>query len=698
MSVLATSRLISVKNRVWHSLLALVISVVLASPVSLGSDFGTTGLIDIPTARMSSDGTLRFTSAYDGRHRSYMLTYQAVPWAQGTFRYTGFDEFFHWDRNYEFKLKIVNESKNLPQLAIGIRDALGTGLFESEYVVASKKLTNGLDFSLGLGWGRLAGNSSFENPLGSVTDGFKKRDATVGRGGKFSIKNFFSGPHVGLFGGMSYQFESIPLRAMIEYNPDEYSFDVSRGSRAPKSPISYGLTWEFSPGIRISASHQHMEDFGISVSAQVPSNVRSIKHRNRSFVSSVDLRSTDLPDQIKKNSWYDTLLYDVERSGLILSSARLSKDKNTAELVVGNTVYPLWTDAISQLTTLADLHLPDDVQAIHFVVEEAGHRTNRVLVRRPSNESNLNTRRSGSYEILPARSLAKPDHKTDFKTGKVNFTADLSTRFQLFDPDDPARGQLSMGIGADYILGSHWTIRARYGLDLKNNFWESKRKISNSRLPRVRSDIVKYLTQGETGLDSFYLEGRNTWRGNYHYRIFLGVLEEMYSGTGGELLFWPSKSRVALGLSANWVKQRDFDKSFDHLDYETTTLLGSAYWATPFHNYDLAVHVGRYLAKDIGGTFEARRTFDNGWQVGAWATFTNVSSDEFGEGSFDKGLYFKVPLDGLLGKSTRSSYSTRLRSIQRDGGQRLEKHSANIFWDLRQVRYDVFSNTNLRNP
>ena len=676
------------------TLLVLAIVLTLSTPAS---DFGTTGLIDIPNARMSLDGTLRFTSAYDGRHSSYMLTYQAVPWAQGTFRYTGFDEFFHWDRNYEFKLKIANESKYLPQLAIGIRDALGTGLFESEYVVASKKLKNGLDFSLGLGWGRLAGNSSIENPLGSVTDGFKKRDATVGKGGKFSIKNFFSGPNVGLFGGMSYRFEAIPLIAMIEYNPDEYRFDIKMGSRAPKSPISYGLTWEFSPGIRISASHQHMEDFGISVSAQVRSNVRSMRRRNRSFVSSVDLPSTELPGQIKKNSWYDTLLYDVERSGLILSSARLSKDKNTAELVVGNTVYPLWTDAISQLTVLADLHLPEDVQILHFVVEEAGHRTNRVVVRRPSNESNVNTRRSGSYEILPARSLAKPDHKTDFKTGKINFTADLSTRFQLFDPDNPARGQLYMGIGADYVLGSHWTIRARYGLDLKNNFWESKRKISNSSLPRVRSDIVKYLTEGETGLDSFYLEGRNTWRKNYHYRIFLGVLEEMYSGMGGELLFWPSKSRVALGLSANWVKQRDFDKSFDHLDYETTTLLGSAYWATPFHNYDLAVHVGRYLAKDIGGTFEVRRTFDNGWQVGAWATFTNVSSDEFGEGSFDKGLYFKVPLDGLLGKSTRSSYSNRLRSIQRDGGQRLEKHSANIFWDLRQVRYDVFSNTNPRN-
>ena len=33
---------------------------------------------------------------------------------------------------------------------------------------------------------------------------------------------------------------------------------------------------------------------------------------------------------------------------------------------------------------------------------------------------------------------------------------------------------------------------------------------------------------------------------------------------------------------------------------------------------------------------------------------------------------------------------TRIRPIQRDGGQRLEGYSGNIFWDLREARYDAF--------
>ena len=31
----------------------------------------------------------------------------------------------------------------------------------------------------------------------------------------------------------------------------------------------------------------------------------------------------------------------------------------------------------------------------------------------------------------------------------------------------------------------------------------------------------------------------------------------------------------------------------------------------------------------------------------------------------------------------------RVRPVQRDGGQRLEDYSGNIFWDLRQARYDA---------
>ena len=244
---------------------------------------------------------------------------------------------------------------------------------------------------------------------------------------------------------------------------------------------------------------------------------------------------------------------------------------------------------------------------------------------------------------------------------------------------------------SEYTLSAHWAIRSTLSLNIDQNFDESKRQDSGSALPRVRSDVVRYLNEGESGLDRLIVEGRNSYGRSIHYRVFGGVLEEMFSGAGGEILYWPNKSRIAVGASIAYAKQRDYDRRLGHLDYDVITGHVSAYWASPFYNYDVAVHAGQYLAKDVGATLEVRRTFRNGWQVGAWATMTDVSSEDFGEGSFDKGFYFQVPLDSIFGSNTRSKFTTRMRPIQRDGGQRLESYSGNMFFDLREARYDAFA-------
>jgi len=48
-----------------------------------------------------------------------------------------------------------------------------------------------------------------------------------------------------------------------------------------------------------------------------------------------------------------------------------------------------------------------------------------------------------------------------------------------------------------------------------------------------------------------------------------------------------------------------------------------------------------------------------------------VSSQEFGEGSFDKGIRFSMPLNWFLGKPSRKRMGLTIRPIQRDGGARV---------------------------
>ena len=660
-----------------------------------GSDYGTTGLIDIPTARMASDGYLTVGAAYDGLHQSYSVTYQALPWLEGTFRYSGTsgassftDNGVYWDRNYGFKARLLEETGRLPQVALGVRDIIGTGVFGSEYIVVSKQLGK-LDLTGGIGWGRLAGKNGFRNPLSVVDGRFDVRPDSLTPDAAGRVQNFYFRGDAGLFGGLLFRLTE-SLDFMAEYHGDEYDFAnrLDTTNFRPRSPISYGLEWSPAPGVYVSLSNQHGDHVGLGIRSVLDTKALPPKREAPSFISSLYLPQNELPPQINKNKWYDRLLFDVEQSGLLLVESSISSDGKRAELVVGNTSYPLWSDAIGRHIALADLHLPASVETLYFVVEDGGHRSASIIVPRPSYQAtdDLILPRA---RVVNGRTLLKPTNRTAFATGKIINSIGVNTRFQLFDPDDPARYQIYLGIGSEYTINNHWSVKSVVSVNLDTNFDESNRLESDSVLPNVRTGVVKYLTEGKTGLDVLLLEGRDTLGHSLHYRAFGGILEEMYSGAGGEILWWPSRSRFAVGASLAYVKQRDFDKSFKHLDYEVITGFLSAYWATPWHNYDVALHVGQYLAKDMGATLDIRRTFRNGWQVGLFGTLTDVPFEQFGEGSFDKGFYFQVPIDGLFGNRTRSNISTRIRPVLRDGGQRLESHSGNIFWDLRQARYDA---------
>ena len=71
---------------------------------------------------------------------------------------------------FEFsEFRLEPESFYLPNVAIGIRDMGGTGLFSGEYLVGSKKF-GFLDLSMGIGWGMLATESNIRNPLISLDE------------------------------------------------------------------------------------------------------------------------------------------------------------------------------------------------------------------------------------------------------------------------------------------------------------------------------------------------------------------------------------------------------------------------------------------------------------------------------------------------------------------------------------------------
>ena len=692
-------------------LLAVIVMVLAACPViSKAGDFGTTGLITLPSARMQADGSLTATIARNEVADIYNVTFQVTEFAETTFRYTRFnprgirgslDGPQYSDRSYSFKAKLAEESVIRPAIALGIRDILGTGLWAGEYLVATKSIGH-LDISTGLGWGRFAGRDSFSNPLKFLSNDFEERPSgRVGGsvGGEIRGKSFFRGD-VGVFGGVRYSVPNLPLDLIAEYSSDDYRREVALKSITDSSPLSIGIEWQVAEGVSVGASYQQGEFVGLTLKSTIDFKSKPARRYER-FYSAADQTGQDqAPDHLDLDLWYDRLLFDAERSGLRIHSAYLRPGDDQASFIVSNDRYALWADALNQFYRLAEIHLPQELKAITIQTLEdnmlggaIGYQRARNLppVAQASRSSTSNNGyKDESIGIAPGSRPVRPAFRTDFGYPKLALGADLALRIQLMDPNEPLKHQLYVKGTGRLALSEALNIWSAVTVDVSNDF--NTKRPSDSVLPRVRSEINQYLTEGESGIDSLFAEYRQTvWRST-HARVYVGLLEEMFGGAGFEVLYEPFASRWAFGGNLNWVQQRNYDKRFSFQDYDVMTGHVSAFYASPWFNLDFGLHIGQFLAKDQGYTFEARRSFDNGFSIGAFFTRTNVSALDFGEGSFDKGLFMSVPYSLLLPRNTRGRYSTIVRSIERDGGRRLEGAVGNLWWDRRAIRFDALEN------
>ncbi len=184
-----------------------------AEPRITQNDFGGTGLLQTPTARMAPAGELSVNANRTEPYSRYSVSLQPLDWLEGSFRYTAItnrpygSEALSGSQSYkdkavDVKVRLWQESHWLPDVALGFRDIGGTGLFSSEFFVANKRYDN-FDFSAGIAWGYLGNRGDIDNPLGYVSDRFDTRPELEGTGDVNSGSYFRGRPS--FFGGVSYQ-------------------------------------------------------------------------------------------------------------------------------------------------------------------------------------------------------------------------------------------------------------------------------------------------------------------------------------------------------------------------------------------------------------------------------------------------------------------------------------------------------------
>ena len=637
------------------------------------NNFGLPGLIDLPSAGRLPDGEMLLTQQLHQSLSRLSYSFQVTPRIGLAFRYSGHgvngseaNGRVNHDRSFDIHVNLLEENGYRPGIALGLRDFIGTGWYSSEYIVATKNI-GAFELTGGLGFGRLSGRNQMNNPFSFISDRFEERTQNdAGLGGTLGTINWFQGS-ASPFAGVVYNMGNVKLSA--EYTSDEMNRE--RSYLDVKSPMNFGLTYKVNNSLNVSA--QYLHGTTLSLTAKLNFNPKRPPNGPGRETAPVPLRGrteSDVELDVK------TIKAILEIEGMELDAFTWHQTYITVQII--NSKYRSTAQALGRISAILQRFTPNEIKRAIINFKDAD--TSLILASYAVDFERISDTSRSQFDINTGfkpetikafAPLAVPDERVNFNIGPY-----FDQR--LFDPDQPVLAELGAKLDGEFFISQNLKVSGAVKKSLLTNLTSNERlsRVQNARdaqstLPIVLSDWGKYDIAGQPGhIPKLTLEYTSNVGADSFFRASAGYLEPMYAGVGAEFLYKPVRSHFAIGLDGYYVKKRNFDMLFDLQNYETLTGHVSLYYDDG-GPVTFETNIGRYLAKDIGLTTKIARKFANGWEVGAYATFTDVSFEEFGEGSFDKGFYVTLPIDWLLGTPTQDKRSFMIRPITRDGGARL---------------------------
>ncbi|QDY70340.1 YjbH domain-containing protein [Qingshengfaniella alkalisoli] len=643
--------------------------------------YGLPGLMDMPTGEVMPDGEIATTISTFGGVTRATLSFQVMPRVSGSFRYSQFKDWdsggfsTYYDRSFDLRIQLLQESRYVPSVTLGFQDVVGTGIWSGEFLAASKSFGDKVTVTGGLGWGRLGS-------YGSIGGTGTRPDREVGEGGEFEADQWFRGDYAP-FAGIAWR--PIPkLTLKAEYSSDDYTTESDDlGIFEKDSPYNFGVEYQLTEDVRLGAYSMYGSEFGFTASVSInPKNPPQGGIRDSapppvlprpSRADRPELYVTDWVESREDRSEVETMTAEaLLEQGMELEALSLSAQSATAYM--RNAKYRADAQALGRTARVMARVMPSSVEQFTIVQMVDGIRLPGVTFARKDIEY-FEVQPDGAEQMLARAQIQQLPLKPeagDYVDGiypQFGWEIAPYLRTSLFDPDQPFRADLGVTAGASWRPTAGLLFAGSVNKKVVGNLDKIERE-SNSELPHVRSDFALYDKEGDPWIDTLYGAYYFQPGDAFYGRMTAGYLERMYAGVSGEVLYAPHDTKWALGAELNYAQQRDYDGGFGLRDYDVVTGHASLYWQFT-DDFQAQVDVGRYLAGDYGATLGIERVFENGWRVGAFATKTDVSSEDFGEGSFDKGITMTIPLDWMTGRSTRSASSFTVRPLTRDGGARL---------------------------
>ncbi len=641
---------------------------------------GIPGILDMPSAGSFDDGQFSYTSSKFGPYLRNTISFQALPRIYGAFRYAGIGDrdtyyinsgYTTWDRSFDLRIDAFKEKKFFPEITVGFQDVVGTGNYSAEYLVASKSIMGLFRASAGLGWGRL----STQNQI--VKN--KSRPSEGGAfGGLLRYEQLFRG-NVGVFGGLEYMTPLNGLKAKIELSSDSYEADsmfLKEASYNNISKLNYGLDYTINKNFNLSSYYIHGDKLGVQLNLSLNPN----STHAGDYLEPAPEPFYSLPYDDKTNIdniWKKAKKVLLEEENIYSIGYKL-EDREFI-VFINNGYYTSDVQATGRTLRILSRFIPIEVNVFTVVICNIDIPISSISIDRNEVASFID---APNAEILTSKISKISNSNVDYenvvleKKSLIERSAlSISPYYQLhlFDPDSPLYYDVGLKITGTSIIKPGVILRTTLKEPLLSTFDDIQRGPKGS-LPKVRTNIKNYLNVSDTRIEELTVASYFKITKNLYGRIQGGLFETMYGGVSSEVMYYPIGSPLSVGAEINFVKPREYRQLLGFREIADMPDLNghiSAYWDTGFYNYHSQVDYGKYLAGDVGSTVTLTRKFPNGWDFGGFFTLTDASFSDFGEGSFDKGFFFRLPFNSMVPFETRAALFERIRPILGDGGAKV---------------------------
>jgi hypothetical protein len=633
-------------------------------PFTGPANWGGTGLMEVPTARVMKEDTYRFGA---GQVYPYRYYYGAISPLKGLEVEGHVTEIIgvksgladygnDKDKAMSIKYQFLPETKYLPALAIDIMDPTGTRLYASQSIIASKQIYP-FDFTVGFGNGRFG-----SQPLPPQSQGFKVE--------MFTDTNQWLKDSRAFWG---IQFAPSPKYSlMMEYNPIKYEIQT-RDPAQPKyfsnpvaSQFNFGVRWKPFTWAELDLTYQRGNEIGLNASVAfeignplIPIYYKPYKEKpagrqnplNERIATALtslgfgNIGVVESGDELWIEAENDKYFYNTKAVGILLATVNEITPPSVKKyrVIITQNELPLFEYQVLR-QDLLDLY--------------AGRMTTNEFFY-------LSSIRTDVTETFDASIRNKRLFQYGWKPALETFLNDPSGVFQ-YRLGAEVYGTFNPWKGGSFIAG----INA-FPL---NNISTTNQPLS---IP-TRSDIVPYLQQ-DFNLGRLMFEQKGKPANNLYWRLSGGYLEFEYAGLDGEVATPLKDGRLMVSVSGSLVKKREPGNTFAMLNPNSVNYYVKNYYYTGFVNarlnlpgpeISLDVKAGRFLAGDTGVLVTASKNI-KGVNLFAWYSWTDTSvfSDSFNRGYHNQGIGITIPMRLFEGTDSKTVFDYAVAPWTRDVAQ-----------------------------